>query len=160
MSKADVNGDGRDDIFIGGAKGKPGQLFIQSAGGEFTLTRQQQIANDSLSEDVVAVFFDADKDGAMDLFVGSGGYEFEKDDPLLQSRLYLNNGKGSFTRNADALPDMRISTGCVKIDDIDNDGDADMFVGGRVVPGSYPVAPQSAILINDGKGKFKDATQE
>lgn len=160
MAKADVNGDGREDIFIGGAKGKPGQLYIQSAGGGFTLSRQETIANDSLSEDVVAVFFDADKDGAMDLFVGSGGYEFEKDDPLLQSRLYLNNGKGSFTRNADALPDMRISTGCVKIDDIDNDGDADMFVGGRVVPGSYPVAPQSAILINDGKGKFKDATQE
>jgi hypothetical protein len=160
LAKADVNGDGREDIFIGGAKGKAGQLFIQSAGGNFTASKQQQIANDSLSEDVVSVFFDADKNGKMDLFVGSGGYEFNKEDPLLQSRLYMNDGKGNFTKSADALPQMRISTGCVKVNDMDNDGDADLFVGGRVVPGSYPVAPQSMILMNDGTGKFKDVTQE
>jgi hypothetical protein len=113
-----------------------------------------------LSEDVVSVFFDADNNGKMDLFVGSGGYEFKKDDPLLQSRLYMNDGKGNFTKSADALPGMTISTGCVKVNDMDNDGDADLFIGGRVVPGSYPVAPQSMILMNDGTGKFKDVTQE
>jgi enediyne biosynthesis protein E4 len=160
MAKADVNGDGREDVFIGGARGKAGQLLIQSASEAIVPVKQTSIANDSLSEDVAALFFDADKDGAADLFVGSGGYEFDRNDPLLQSRLYMNDGKGNFTKYADALPEMRISVGCVKIDDIDKDGDADLFVGGRIVPGSYPVAPQSVILVNDGKGKFSDATQE
>ncbi|HUQ65210.1 MAG TPA: VCBS repeat-containing protein, partial [Flavitalea sp.] len=160
MAKADINGDGREDVFIGGAKGKPGQLFLQNSDGAFILTKQPSVAGDSSSEDVTAVFFDADKNGTMDLLVGSGGYEFEKDDPLLQSRLYTNDGKGNFTKNNNALPVMRISTGCVKVNDIDNDGDDDIFVGGRVVPGSYPVAPQSMILLNDGKGNFNDATQQ
>jgi enediyne biosynthesis protein E4 len=160
MAKADVNGDGREDVFLGGASGQAGQLLIQSASGVLIPTRESSIAGDSMSEDVAAVFFDADNNGTPDLFVGSGGYEFDKNDSLLQSRLYLNDGKGNFTKNANALPEIRISVGCVKTNDIDKDGDADIFVGGRVVPGSYPVTPQSMILLNDGKGKFSDETEQ
>ena len=160
MAKGDVNADGREDIFIGGARGKAGQLLIQSPAGALVHAKQTSIAVDSLSEDVAAIFFDADRNGTLDLFVGSGGYEFDRNDPLLQSRLYMNDGKGNFKKQDDALPAMRISVGCVKIDDIDRDGDVDLFVGGRVVPGSYPVSPQSLILKNDGKGKFSDATHE
>ena len=104
MAKADVNGDGREDIFIGGAKGQPGRLFIQSANGKFTASSQPALTKDSLPEDVAAEFFDADNDGDMDLIVGSGGYEFNENDPAFQDRLYLNDGKGSFTKKENALP--------------------------------------------------------
>lgn len=160
MSKADVNGDGTEDLYFGGAKGKVGQIIIQSKDGGLKPSVQPQIAQDSMCEDVASAFFDADGDGDVDLFVGSGGYEYDVDDPLLVSRLYLNDGRGNFTKAKGLLPDLRISMGCVKSADIDNDGDVDVFIGGRVVPGRYPEAPQSAILLNDGKGKFTDATQE
>ncbi|WP_226805078.1 VCBS repeat-containing protein [Agriterribacter humi] len=157
MAKADVNKDGREDLFIGGAKGKPGQLFIQTAGGTFTLSKQPDLIKDSLAEDVSAVFFDANGDGYPDLYAGSGGYEFAEKDILLQDRLYINNGKGSFVKTDNALPQMITSTGCVKAADIEGDGDMDLFVGGRVVPGKYPMAPESYILLNDGRGNFTDA---
>ena len=158
MAKADVNKDGREDLFIGGAKGSPGQLSIQNAGGDFALSKQPDIIKDSLAEDVSAVFFDANGDGYPDLYVGSGGYEFDETDILLQDRLYINNGKGDFVKAGNALPQMLTSTGCVKAADIDGDGDMDLFVGGRVVPGKYPMAPESYILLNDGGGKFTNAT--
>ncbi|HRP55746.1 VCBS repeat-containing protein [Agriterribacter sp.] len=156
MAKADVNTDGRDDLFIGGAKGQPGQLFIQTATGTFAASNQTYISNDSLAEDVSAIFFDANGDGHPDLYVGSGGYEFAEKDILLQDRLYINSGKGSFVKAGNALPQMITSTGCVKAADIDGDGDMDLFVGGRVVPGKYPIAPESYVLLNDGKGNFTD----
>ncbi len=157
MAKADINKNGNEALFIGGAKGKPGQLFIQTATGRFIKTNQPDIAKDSLSEDVAAVFFDANGDGYPDLYVGSGGYEFGEKDILLQDRLYVNNRKGSFVKTANALPQMLTSTGCVKAADIDGDGDMDLFVGGRVIPGKYPMTPESYILLNDGKGNFTDA---
>lgn len=158
MAKADVNGDGREDLFFGGAKGQPRKLFIQAANEKFFDKPEQAFAVDSLSEDVAAEFFDADGDGDMDLYVGSGGYEFAEKDPLLQDRLYINDGKGNFSKKKDALPKMFISTGCVKTADIDGDGDMDLFVGGRLVPGKYPSTPDSKILQNDGKGNFTDVT--
>jgi len=158
MAKADINGDGREDLYIGGAKGKPGKLYVQDANGKFIYKVSKAIAADSLSEDVAALFFDANGDGYMDLYVGSGGYEFAENDPLLQDRLYINDGKGNFSKKKDALPKMLISTGCIKAADIDGDGDMDLFVGGRLVPGKYPSAPDSKILQNDGKGNFKDVT--
>lgn len=158
MAKADVNKDGREDLFVGGAKGQPGQLFIQLANGKFEATSQPALTKDALSEDIAAEFFDADKDGDMDLYVSSGGYEFNENDAALQDRLYLNNGKGSFTKKENALPPMHTSKGCVKAGDIDGDGDMDLFVGGRVVPGKYPISPESFLLLNDGKGNFADAT--
>ncbi len=157
MAKADINKDGREDIFIGGAKGQAAQLFLQATNGTFTAASQPAFAKDATSEDVAAEFFDADNDGDMDLYVGSGGFEFNEKDELLQDRLYLNNGSGQFIKKENGLPGLLSSTGCVKAGDIDGDGDLDLFVGGRVVPGKYPVTPDSYLLMNDGKGSFTEA---
>ena len=159
MAKADINNDGLEDIFVGGSKGYKGRVFIQSKDGYFNNTSQKSIFKDSLSEDVAAEFFDADNDGDQDLYVASGGYELNENDAALQDRLYMNDGKGKFTKKEMALPQMLTSKGCVKAADVNGDGNIDLFVGGRVVPGKYPTAPRSYILINDGKGNFKDATK-
>lgn len=155
---ADINKDGLEDFFIGGAKDQASQIFLQNVNGTFTLKPQASLLNDAKSEDVAAIFFDADNDGDKDLYVASGGYEFNENDSAFQDRLYINDGKGNFSRKENALPRMLASKACVKAADIDNDGDMDLFVGGRVVPGKYPTAPRSYILINDGKGIFTDAT--
>ena len=157
MSKSDVNGDGLEDIYIGGSQGQAGTLFIQNKNGEFTKKTQAAFAADVKSEDVDALFFDANKDGFMDLYVCSGGYDnYPADDPSLQDRLYLNDGKGNFRKAINALPKMRSSKSCVRVTDFNNDGHPDLFVGGRVIPGRYPENPESYLLINDGKGNFKD----
>jgi enediyne biosynthesis protein E4 len=158
MAKADVNKDGKEDVFIGGAKGKPSQLFIQSANGKFSATLQPAIKKDSLPEDIASEFFDADNDGDTDLYVSSGGYEFAENDPAFQDRLYLNDGRGSFTKKENALPPIHVSKGCARAGDADGDGDMDLFVGGRLIPGKYPTTPESFLLLNDGKGSFTDAT--
>jgi enediyne biosynthesis protein E4 len=155
---ADVNKDGNEDFFIGGAKGQPGQIFIQNKNGTFATMSEPTFQKDAGSEDVAAAFFDADNDGDLDLYVASGGYEYTVDDPALEDRLYINDGKGNFTKKGDALPRMLTSTGCVKAADINGDGYLDLFVGSRMIPGKYPTTPVSYILLNDGKGNFKDAT--
>ena len=160
IAKADINKDGLEDVFIGGAKGQPGAIFIQTPDGNFIQKAEPDIEKDSMSEDVAACFFDADMDGDLDLYVGSGGYEFAEDDAALKDHLYLNDGKGNFKKSLNALPQMLMSTGCVKAADIDADGDIDLFIGGRVVPGKYPFAPSSKILLNNGKGIFTDATTQ
>jgi hypothetical protein len=158
MAQGDVNHDGRQDIFIGGSKGHPAQLLLQTASGGFVASRQPAIEKDSLPEDGAATFFDADGDGDPDLYVTGGGYTFEENDPLLQGRLYLNDGQGHFTRSEGAVPPFPLSASCAKAIDIDGDGDLDLFIGGRVIPGKYPLSPGSKILLNDGKGHFTDAT--
>lgn len=158
MAKADINKDGLEDVFIGGAKGSAGKIFLQGKDGRLMNKLQPAIAKDSMREDVAAEFFDADGDGDADLYVGSGGYEFPENDPALQDRLYLNDGSRNFYMKENSLPVFLSSTGCVKAGDIDGDGDLDLFVGARLTPGKYPVTPDSRILINDGKGKFTDAT--
>ncbi len=157
MAKGDVNGDGLEDIFVGGAKGSPGELLLQTTKGIFHATSSAFDA-DSGSEDVDALFFDADNDGDLDLYVVSGSNEFEIDAPELQDRLYLNMGKGEFKNMATCLPPMAVSGSCVTANDFDNDGDQDLFVGGRGIPGQYPISTRSYILENDGKGNFKDIT--
>ena len=157
MAKADINSDKLDDIFIGGAKGHPSAIYVQTNAGTFIEKKSLSIAKDSLCEDVAAEFLDADDDGDVDLYVGSGGYEFLEKDYLLQDRLYFNDGKGNFTKNEKSLPRMFTSTGVVKAADADGDGDIDLFVGSRVLPGKYPLCAKSYVLINDGKGNFKDA---
>ena len=155
---ADLNKDGLEDFFMGGAKDQASQIFIQNKNGTFTAKAEQGILKDAKSEDVAAAFFDADNDGDKDLYVAGGGYEFKENDAAFQDRLYINDGKANFIKSQNALPLLLTSKGCVKAADIDGDGDIDLFVGGRVVPGKYPTAPRSYILINDGKGIFTDAT--
>jgi hypothetical protein len=157
MAKADVNGDGREDVFVGGAKGQASALFIND-GKKLVKKAVPAFEKDAACEDVAAVFFDADGDGDNDLYVGSGGYEFAPGDSLLIDRLYINDGKGNFTRSLHALPPLAFSTSCVKAADIDGDGDLDLFVGGRVVPGQFPLSPGSIILMNNGKGIFINET--
>lgn len=158
MAKADVNGDGLEDIFIGGASGQAGVVFIQTADGGFKKTSQPALLADSLAEDIDASFFDADGDHDMDLFVVSGGYVFKENSPELKCRLYLNDGKGNLSLKPDAVANVYVNASCVKPCDVDGDGDIDVFVGGRVIPGKYPEPPDSYLLLNDGKGKFTDQT--
>ncbi|HEY8969170.1 MAG TPA: FG-GAP-like repeat-containing protein, partial [Puia sp.] len=160
MARADLNKDGGAIIFIGGSKGHPAHIYIQSASGALQPTFQPAIEKDSLAEDGAAEFFDANGDGMPDLFVAGGGYEWEENDPLLQGRLYLNNGKGQFTKAEGAVPVWTASVGVVRAADIDGDGDLDLFLGGRVIPGKYPLSPGSRIWLNDGKGHFTDGTSQ
>jgi len=158
MAKADFNGDGIEDLFIGGASGQAGALFTQSSTGDFLKKNSSSLDADAQYEDTASEFFDIDGDGDLDLYVGSGGYEFGPDSPWLQDRIYINDGKGNFTKKTTGLPKMLSSTGTVRSSDIDGDGDLDLFVGSRVSPGMYPSTPESKILINDGKGNFTDGT--
>jgi len=159
IAKGDVNNDGLEDLYFGGGKDSPGSLYIQKKNGSFELQGQSCFEKDKGCEDIGTVLFDADGDKDLDLYVVSGGNEYSKDASELQDRLYLNNGNGIFTKTTDRLPVMLTSGSCVKAGDIDNDGDSDLFVGGRLVPGSYPIAPRSYILENNGKGYFKDVTE-
>jgi hypothetical protein len=160
LAVADVNGDGLDDIYVGGAKWQPGRLFLQQRDGTFRASDEQVFAADSLAEDVDAAFFDADGDGHPDLYVVSGGNEFQGNDDALRGRLYLNDGKGHFHRATDALPDIFENGSCVVPGDFNGDGHTDLFVGSRVVSGKYGLAPHSHLLQNDGHGHFTDVTLE
>ncbi|MCP1380912.1 VCBS repeat-containing protein [Runella salmonicolor] len=161
LAKADVNGDGLEDVFVGGGNGQAGALFLQQKGStpQFVKKSQAAFETDAKSDASDAVFFDANGDGTLDLYVCHGGYaNFEPNDALLQDALYFNDGKGNFTKNPAALPSMLVSTSCIRVADLNGDQKPDLFVGGRVVPGNYPEIPPSFILLNDGKGNFKDAT--
>lgn len=158
LAVADVNNDGANDYYFGGASGQVGELWLSASKGMF-IKSSSELELDKASEDVDAVFFDADNDADLDLYVVSGGYEFNTTDKNLHDRLYLNNGTGYFKKSVLALPPMAISGSCVRPADIDKDGDLDLFVGGRLIPGQYPEAASSKILLNDGSGKFSDATQ-
>jgi hypothetical protein len=160
LAVGDVNGDGLDDIYAGGAKWQPGRLFIQQRDGAFRAQREPAIAADSLSEDVDAAFFDADGDGHLDLYVVSGGNEFWDDAEALRDRLYINDGRGRFLKAEHALPDFFHNGSCVVPGDFDGDGRIDLFVGSRVVARQYGRTPRSYLLKNDGAGHFTDVTVE
>jgi enediyne biosynthesis protein E4 len=160
IAVGDVNGDGLDDVYVGGAKWQPGRLFIQQRDGMFRASEQPAFKTDSLLEDVDAVFFDANGDGHPDLYVVSGGGEFAGADDALQDRLYINDGSGNFHRDTSALPRMAESGSCVVAADFDGDGHVDLFVGRRAVARAYGLTPRSYLLKNDGHGHFRDVTNE
>jgi hypothetical protein len=159
LAVADVNGDGLDDVFIGGAAGVAGKLFIQRKDGSFAESKGQPWEADKDYEDWGATFFDANGDRLPDLYVTSGGYQLAPSSPLLQDRLYINRGGGRFARDAKALPVMLTSKATVRVGDFNGDGRPDLFVGGRLSPRNYPYPARSYILRNEG-GSFTDVTEE
>ncbi len=166
LAFGDVDGDGVDELYMGGAAGSAGRLFTirnQSDTIQFRKNSTPAFEPDSPCEDMGALLFDADGDGDLDLYVVSGGVESGPDSELLQDRLYINSGTGEFEKAVNALPQLKSSGSCVVAADFDRDGDLDLFVGGRVVPGSYPQVPQSTLLLNESgqEGpKFTEVTDK
>ena len=161
IAVADVNGDGLDDVFVGGGgAGVPGKLFLQRKDGSFVESAvSQPWAADRAYEDWGALFFDANGDGRPDLYVASCGYQHTPVSRLLQDRLYINQGGGKFVRDVQALPEMITCTASVAAGDFNGDGKPDLFVGGRLTPRNYPFPARSYILRNDG-GRFSDVTAQ
>lgn len=156
MATGDVNNDGLTDVFVCAPSGQSSALFVQSAGGRFVETNKESFTSHKMAEDQNGCFFDADGDKDLDLFVVSGTYSLTVTD--MQDRLYLNDGKGHFNLSMSSIPTEN-NCGSVAVPiDIENDGDLDLFIGNRMIPGKYPVSQSSVILINDGKGNFTDKT--
>ncbi|TYA84175.1 VCBS repeat-containing protein [Seonamhaeicola marinus] len=148
ISVGDVNGDQLEDIFIGGSAGNPSSLFLQNTDGTFIEKTNQQWQKDKDYEDMGSTFFDIDNDGDLDLYVVSGGNEFSENSKLLSDRLYLNDGIGNFSKSHNRIPKNTISGSIVEKADYDNDGDIDLFIGGRLTPQKYPFPTSSKILEN------------
>jgi enediyne biosynthesis protein E4 len=159
IASGDVNGDGLEDVYVGGASGQPGKLYLQTQASTFRSTTNTAFDADQRNEDVASIFFDADGDKDLDLYVASGGNEMPVGDVFYQDRLYINDGKGNFAKSTTALPALYNSESTVSAHDYDNDGDLDIFLGARVTPALYPKTPQSIILQNNN-GVFKDITAQ
>jgi len=157
LAKGDVNGDGREDMYVGGGRGQAGCLFLQNKSG-FVKMSQPDFEKDAAFEDSKAAFFDADGDKDLDLFVVSSGYALNAQDPLLAPRLYLNQ-KGQFIHSLFTHSPLKINASALSTADLDADGDQDVFIGGNCVPGRFPEAQPSVLLLNDSKGAFTPSAQ-
>ena len=162
IAKGDVNGDGLEDFYIGGAAGKSGALLIQQENATFIPSNERLFAANGGGEDTDCLFLDIDNDGDLDLYVGHGGNEFIGfNAQSLIDQLYINDGQGNFKKSPQFLPTFKgQSTSCVVAADYDNDGDQDLFVGTRVQAGYYGLSVNGHILNNNGQGKFKNITKQ
>ncbi len=158
VAVGDVNGDGTDDVVFGASAGLTMSVYLQEHNGTFKAASRPKGPIEKPEEDEGLLLFDADNDNDLDLYIVSGSIEPGQSLDIFQDRLYINDGHGGFSLRKDALPDTRSSGSCVRAADIDADGDLDLFVGGRVLPGQYPFAPDSYLLRNDG-GKFTNVTE-
>ena len=165
LAVGDVNGDGLDDLFVGGSYGNSGKFFIQDKNAKFSAKDLMPNVNlnSKKTEDAGVLLFDADGDQDLDLYIASGGFENPFGSPNYHDQFYINDGSGNFTFDPLAIPLFSESKSCVKAADYDKDGDLDLFVGGRVIPGKYPSPPSSHILRNDSNKencRFTDVTKE
>ncbi|MCL6257736.1 VCBS repeat-containing protein [Aquiflexum sp. TKW24L] len=158
LAVGDINGDGLEDIFFGGAKGQAGVFYLQQADGKFIKGNHPVFEQLKMAEDVVAVLEDFNQDGTLDLYIGSGGNESTRKEFFNFDRLFLNDGKGNFFFSMNSLPPISENTSTLAIHDINGDGAPDIFVGASVVTGNYGEIPKSYFLLNDGKGRFTEAT--
>ena len=159
IAKGDVNADGLEDIYIGGATGQSGKLYLQTQSSTFKSSSNATFEVDQRAEDIASVFFDADGDKDLDLYVASGSNEMPAGDVYYQDRLYINDGKGNFAKSTTALPALYNSESTVSAHDYDGDGDLDIFLGGKVTPAAYPKTPKSVVLQNNN-GVFKEITAQ
>ncbi len=155
----DVNGDGLDDLFIGGTPGHPGQLYIQNSNGKFVKKEQKEFKQFSDFEDVAVLLFDCDHDGDLDLLICPGGNNVAPGSRELQLRLFKNDGKGNFSLDASAFPNVGTNVSVAIANDFNGDGYTDLFIGSRSYPELYGVTPESFLFVNDGSGHFRDVAK-
>ena len=162
LAKGDLNGDGIADVFVGGTSGQAPEIYFGNNNGAFKKTNfSKVIPQDAFHEDTDVAIFDANGDGALDIYAASGGYHnFQPFEPALQDRLYMNDGKGNFTKAKNALRIAPSGTGTIAVGDVNGDSFLDVFVGGSIVPGRYPTTFDSGLLINDGKGNFTNQIEK
>jgi hypothetical protein len=158
LAVGDINGDGNEDVFIGGAKNESGIVYQHSGNGMLKVTNQNSLEKDAEYEDTAAAFFDADGDSDLDLIVGSGGNQVGEETNY-RARLYLNNGKGTFVKSSEKLPSTFTNISIIAPLDYDNDGDTDLFIGSRSVVGTYGIDPDHLLLENKGDGTFENVTE-
>lgn len=159
LSTGDLNKDGLEDLFFGGASGQSGAVYFQQPNGKFIKSSQPALEKDKQCEDTASAFFDADSDGDLDLWVVSGGNEAAAGSAIYQDRLYLNDGSGNFSTGKNLTPTETVSGSCVAVLDFNGDGKLDVIVGGRCVPGRFPEPGETLVCLNEG-GKFRNVAAE